>query len=163
MRETWVWSLVWEDPTCRGATKPRRHNYWACEPPELKLLKSETTALMCCNFWSLHAWSLCSQEKPQQWEARTLQLECSPCWSQLEKSTCAATKLNKQPKTNKRILKKQTLKDTNSMGLMKDLSHISSLKNISVKCSQVNCSLKLKVREKYSSSSLSGSLLSAFL
>ena len=23
-------SLVWEDPTCRGATKPVRHNYWAC-------------------------------------------------------------------------------------------------------------------------------------
>ena len=27
---TWVWSLVREDPTCRGATKPVRHNYWAC-------------------------------------------------------------------------------------------------------------------------------------
>ena len=23
-------ALVWEDPTCRGATKPVRHNYWAC-------------------------------------------------------------------------------------------------------------------------------------
>ena len=22
--------LVWEDPTCRGATKPARCNYWAC-------------------------------------------------------------------------------------------------------------------------------------
>ena len=27
---TWVWALVQEDPTCRGATKPVRHNYWAC-------------------------------------------------------------------------------------------------------------------------------------
>ena len=26
---TWVQALVWEDPTCRGATKPVRHNYWA--------------------------------------------------------------------------------------------------------------------------------------
>ena len=26
---TWVWSLVQEDPTGRGATKPVRHNYWA--------------------------------------------------------------------------------------------------------------------------------------
>ena len=26
---TWVWSLVREDPTCRGATKPASHNYWA--------------------------------------------------------------------------------------------------------------------------------------
>ena len=27
---TWVWSLVWEDPTCHGANKPVCHNYWAC-------------------------------------------------------------------------------------------------------------------------------------
>ena len=25
-----VRALVREDPTCRGATKPVRHNYWAC-------------------------------------------------------------------------------------------------------------------------------------
>ena len=23
-------ALVWEDPTCYGATKPVRHNCWAC-------------------------------------------------------------------------------------------------------------------------------------
>ena len=27
---TWVQSLVWEDPTCLGATKRVHHNYWAC-------------------------------------------------------------------------------------------------------------------------------------
>ena len=27
MQGTWVQALVWEDPTCRGATKPMRHNY----------------------------------------------------------------------------------------------------------------------------------------
>ena len=27
MRGTRVRSLVWEDPTCHGATKPVRHNY----------------------------------------------------------------------------------------------------------------------------------------
>ena len=27
MQGTWVQSLVWEDPTCRRATKPMRHNY----------------------------------------------------------------------------------------------------------------------------------------
>ena len=27
---TQVWALVWEDPTCRRATKPMRHNYRAC-------------------------------------------------------------------------------------------------------------------------------------
>ena len=30
MQGTQVWALVREDPTCRGATKPVRHNYWAC-------------------------------------------------------------------------------------------------------------------------------------
>ena len=29
MQGTWVWALVQEDPTCRGATKPVHHNYWA--------------------------------------------------------------------------------------------------------------------------------------
>ena len=27
MQGTWVQALVWVDPTCRGATKPVRHNY----------------------------------------------------------------------------------------------------------------------------------------
>ena len=30
MQDTRVQALIWEDPTCRGATKPERHNYWAC-------------------------------------------------------------------------------------------------------------------------------------
>ena len=30
MLDTRVWSLVREDPTCCGATKPVSHNYWAC-------------------------------------------------------------------------------------------------------------------------------------
>ena len=30
MQRTRVRALVWEDPTCRGATKPVHHNYWAC-------------------------------------------------------------------------------------------------------------------------------------
>ena len=30
MQGTRVRAPVWEDPTCRGATKPVRHNYWAC-------------------------------------------------------------------------------------------------------------------------------------
>ena len=30
MPGTQVRALVREDPTCRGATKPMRHNYWAC-------------------------------------------------------------------------------------------------------------------------------------
>ena len=30
MQGTRVRALVREDPTCRGATKPVRHNYWTC-------------------------------------------------------------------------------------------------------------------------------------
>ena len=30
MQGTRVQALVWEDPTCLGATKPVHHNYWAC-------------------------------------------------------------------------------------------------------------------------------------
>ena len=30
MQGTRVGVLVWEDPTCHGATKPMHHNYWAC-------------------------------------------------------------------------------------------------------------------------------------
>ena len=30
MQGTWVRALVWEDPTCRRATGPVSHNYWAC-------------------------------------------------------------------------------------------------------------------------------------
>ena len=30
MQGTWVRALVQEDPTCRRATKPVRHSYWAC-------------------------------------------------------------------------------------------------------------------------------------
>ena len=30
MQGTRVRALVWQDPTCRGATRPVSHNYWAC-------------------------------------------------------------------------------------------------------------------------------------
>ena len=36
MQGTWVRALVREDPTCLGATKPVRHNYWAHVPQLLK-------------------------------------------------------------------------------------------------------------------------------
>ena len=32
MQGMWIRSLVWEDCTCRGATKPIRHGYGACAP-----------------------------------------------------------------------------------------------------------------------------------
>ena len=76
MPGTRVRALVREDPTCRRATKPMHHNYWACalEP-------------VCHNYWSLCATTTetCTprarapqQEKPPQWEARTLQRRVAP-------------------------------------------------------------------------------------
>ena len=32
MQGIWVLSLVWQNPTCQGATKPVHHNFWACIP-----------------------------------------------------------------------------------------------------------------------------------
>ena len=49
MQGTRIRALLWEDPTCHGATNPVCHNYWACtlEPANH-------------NYWSLCAQSLCS-------------------------------------------------------------------------------------------------------
>ena len=73
---TWVRALVREDPTCCRATKPVRHNYWACalEP-------------MSHNYWSPCATTTearvpraCAlqQEKPPQWEACAPQQRVAP-------------------------------------------------------------------------------------
>ena len=55
VQETPVQSLVWEDPTCRRATKSVHHNHWA---HALQLLK-----LMCSRTRAPH------QEKSAWWEA----------------------------------------------------------------------------------------------
>ena len=65
---TRVQALVQEDPTRRGATKPTRHNYWACAlEPVLR------------------------NEKPLQWEATAMRsprttTKSSPRSPQLEKA-----------------------------------------------------------------------------
>ena len=46
MQGTRVQALVWEDPTCCGATKPVRHNYWAPVP---QLLKPALLEPVLCN------------------------------------------------------------------------------------------------------------------
>ena len=84
MKETWVWSQIWEDLTYCGSTKPMHRNFWACalEPGS-------------CNYWA-HVLQLlkpacpraCApqQEKPPQWEAWALQLKSNPHSWQLEKT-----------------------------------------------------------------------------
>ena len=83
MRGTRVRAPVREDPTCRGATKPVHHNYWACslEPachncwarkPQLLSPRATTTearALRAC---------APQQEKPLRWEARALRQRVAP-------------------------------------------------------------------------------------
>ena len=87
MKEKWVWFLIREDPICCGATKPVRHNYWACalEPRSHncwacvpQLLKPEH-----------HRAHALQQVKPPQREALTPQLERIPSPLQLEKSPCS--------------------------------------------------------------------------
>ena len=71
MQGTQIRALVREDPTCRGATKPVHHNYWARAPPLLSL---------CATTAEVHVPRARApqQEKPPQWEARTLQQRAAP-------------------------------------------------------------------------------------
>ena len=68
MQGTRVRALVQEDPTCRGASKPVRHNYWACalEPASH-------------NYWARVPRARApQQEKPPQWEAHAPQWRVAP-------------------------------------------------------------------------------------
>ena len=71
MQGTRVWALVGEDPTCCGATKPVRHNYWACVPrahePQLLSPRATTTEAHVLRARAPQ------QEKPLQWEAHAPQ------------------------------------------------------------------------------------------
>ena len=85
MQGTWVRSLVQDDPTCRRATKPVHHNYWAwalepvshnswdCVP---QLLKPVHLELVLCNKISYRNEkpAHCNKEEPPLAKARE-----SPC------------------------------------------------------------------------------------
>ena len=94
MQGTQVRALVWEDPTCRGATKPVRHNYWACA--------LEPTSH---NYWARmpQLWKparpepVLRNEKPPQWEARAPQWRVAPLATTRESSR-AATKTQRSQK-----------------------------------------------------------------
>ena len=75
MQGTRVRALVREDPTCHGATKPVRHNYWACalgHEPQLPSPWDTTTEAHAPRARALQ------QEKPPQWEAREPQRRVAP-------------------------------------------------------------------------------------
>ena len=79
MQGTRVWALVWEDPTCCGATKPVRHNYWACalEPASHNYWAHVPQLLKLTRLYIACAPQV-QKEKPPQWEVRTLQRRVAP-------------------------------------------------------------------------------------
>ena len=104
MHRTQVRSLVQEDPTCCGATKPVRHNYWSPRTVEpachkywahtLQLLKPVHSRVHVPQLLSLRAATTeartprahaLQQEKPLQWKDCTA-MKNSPCSLQLEKA-----------------------------------------------------------------------------
>ena len=85
MQGTRVRALVWEDPTCRRATKPVSHDYWAC------------------------ASGACApqRERPLQWEARAPRWRVAPTRRNWRKPS-HRNEDPTQPKTNKiNLLKKK--------------------------------------------------------
>ena len=84
MQGTRVRSLVWEDPTCCGATKPVCHNYWACVLQLLKPVcsRAQVPQLLSPCAATTEAWAprACApqQEKLPQWEACALQWRVAP-------------------------------------------------------------------------------------
>ena len=80
MKETQVWFLVWEDPTCHGATKPVRHDYWGpCALPPAGHSKRSLRNEKPMNH---------SKERPTPATLR------EACWQQQRPSTAENTKVN---------------------------------------------------------------------
>ena len=94
MQGTWVRALVREHPTCRAATKPMRHNYWA-HAPQLLSPRAATTEACAPRARALQ------REVTAMRSPRTA-TKSSPCWPQLEKA-CAQRRPNaaKNKQTNK--------------------------------------------------------------
>ena len=105
MQETRVRALVREDPTCRGATKPVHHNYWAraLEP-------------LSHSYWSPCSWSLCSTTR-EATAVRSLRttMKLAPLAATREKPA-RSNEDPMQPKINKYIYLKKKKKKKNEWG-----------------------------------------------
>ena len=109
MQGTWVQDLIREDPTCRRATKPVHHNYWACalEPTSHNYWAHEPQLLSPCatttEARTPRARAL-QQEKPPQWEAHALQRRVDPLATTREsphaamKTQCSQRQISKRNK-----------------------------------------------------------------
>ena len=91
MQGTRVRALVREDPTCRGATKPVCHNYWAC-----------ALELASCNYW---AW-VPQLLKPAHLEPMHCNEEQAPLAAIRESPHTAMKTQHSQNKTKKKTKKK---------------------------------------------------------
>ena len=75
MQGAQVWSLVLEDPTCRGATKPVPQLLSLCSRAREPQLLSPHATTTEAHMARAHD---PQQEKPLQWEARTPQQRVAP-------------------------------------------------------------------------------------
>ena len=122
MQETWVQSLVQEDPTCLRAAKPVHRNYWACmcsRAGELPLRSPDASATEVCT-----PQSPCSAPR----EATTTRsphttIRDWPCSRQLERSV-PSSEDSAQPKWITREKNKENLsKSRTQLGTLLPVAH----------------------------------------
>ena len=75
MQGTQVQALIREDPTCRRASKPVRHNYWVCA---LELASHNYWARVPQLLKPVCLEPMLHNENPPQWEARAPQQRVAP-------------------------------------------------------------------------------------
>ena len=106
MQGTRVWALVWEDPTCHGATKPVRHNYrayaletmshnyWARVPQLLKPVRLEPVL----HNKRSHLEPVLGNKRSYRNEKPAHRNEEQPQLTATSESLCAATKTQRSQK-----------------------------------------------------------------
>ena len=121
MQGTRVRALVQEDPTCRGATKPVRHNYWAwaLEPVSHnywarapQLLKPMHLEPMLCN-----KRSHCNEKQTHRTVTKS-----SPHSPQLQKACVQQRRSNTAKNKLKKKKKKDPAPNTNALTIRSKLS-----------------------------------------
>ena len=119
---TWVQSLVWEDPTCCRATKPKCYNYWSpCTKSPQHAPQQQKRSH--CNEKPSHSWEL---------ESSPLSQQLDKAWVQQRRSSTAKNKIKINPKKNK-IKKWSMLLVLNS----KTIIVLKSMNNMFTDCSDL--------------------------
>ena len=104
-QETRIRSLAREDPTCRGATKPVHHNYWACAPQLLKPTHPRTRVLQLLSLRAATTEACAPRARAPQQEKLAHCNEEQPSLATTRESPCAVMKTQRsQKKKKKKIL-----------------------------------------------------------